>query len=556
MTVRYLESLISSRLLYKDCKILVKKLESRINDWRNKFLSIAGRLQLIRSVLSSMHIYWAFVFILSARIIHDLEQLMRGFLWCQGELKKGKAKVAWESVCKPKLKGGLGIRRLEDFNVSLMATHIWSILSHKESLWVKWIHSYKLKGRSLWDVPCLGDRWPPDWLDRVLNLSSIPALNLIVDCDDVRLWRDLQGNLKPFSVAYAWDSVRLRADVVDWYHVVWFPQCILRHAFHMWLVAKQKLKTQDRLRQWDVWFQVRGLAGMDQILPWFADISTYLILTSKGKSVVSIISWLLLGVVAYYIWMERNLKLFKKKASTIPQIVQVISSTVRLKLVTFKFKKVSTHSRLLLDQWNIQSCCMVHEGSSGQPYLGRLLPLCYCWRARRVDVAVFKVPLARSLSFVCLWPVIHTSLSSFLLEVNVVLQSHSIYTKDGLPEVADPDAVIEEVTGGSIYWEPHIHGIPIPVEGTYFDTLDEAIDMYTNYAEMGGFEIKKSGQRKTKSGVVKHKYIMCNKEGVPKGDCLFLFSKDEVKLAAYLEKLKLIKEEVKADMPNPPSRNT
>ncbi|GJU84513.1 hypothetical protein Tco_1292059 [Tanacetum coccineum] len=220
LPVRYLGvPLISSRLLYRDCKILVEKLESCIND--------------------------------CPRIIHDLEQLMRGFLWCQGELKKGRAKVAWDSVCKPKLEGGLGIRRLDDFNIALMATHIWSIITHKESLWVKWIHSYKLKGRSFWDVPCLGDwhdlcpirdmltirditrsgfgladsvsdcisnghwRWPPDWLDRISGLSSIPVPNLIVGYDDVRLWRDSQGNLKPFSVACAWDSVRLRADVVD-----------------------------------------------------------------------------------------------------------------------------------------------------------------------------------------------------------------------------------------------------------------------------------------------------------------------------------------------------
>ncbi|GJV76827.1 FAR1-related sequence 5-like protein [Tanacetum coccineum] len=74
-----------------------------------------------------------------------------------------------------------------------------------------------------------------------------------------------------------------------------------------------------------------------------------------------------------------------------------------------------------------------------------------------------------------------------------------------------------ETPGGTIYWEPHVQGIPIPVEGTYYDTVDEAIDMYTKYAEMGGFEVKKSGQRLTKSGVVKHKYIMCNREGVPKG---------------------------------------
>ncbi|GJT51049.1 zf-CCHC domain-containing protein, partial [Tanacetum coccineum] len=59
-------------------------------------------------------------------------------------------------------------------------------------------------------------RWPPDWLDRILGLSSILVPNLIVGYDDVRLWRDSQGNLKPFSVTCAWDSVRLRADVVDW----------------------------------------------------------------------------------------------------------------------------------------------------------------------------------------------------------------------------------------------------------------------------------------------------------------------------------------------------
>ncbi|GJX60854.1 reverse transcriptase domain-containing protein [Tanacetum coccineum] len=95
-------------------------------------------------------------------------------------------------------------------------------------------------------------RWPPDWLDRIMGLTSIPVPNLSVDCDDVLLWLDLEGNLRPFSVACAWDSLHSRADVVDWFHVIWFPQCIPMHAFHMWLVTKQKLKTQDRPRQWDV----------------------------------------------------------------------------------------------------------------------------------------------------------------------------------------------------------------------------------------------------------------------------------------------------------------
>ncbi|GJZ55722.1 hypothetical protein Tco_0610915 [Tanacetum coccineum] len=45
----------------------------------------------------------ASVFILPSHLMLDLEQLMRGFLWCQGEMRKGKAKVAWEAVCLPLL---------------------------------------------------------------------------------------------------------------------------------------------------------------------------------------------------------------------------------------------------------------------------------------------------------------------------------------------------------------------------------------------------------------------------------------------------------------------
>ncbi|GJY18280.1 hypothetical protein Tco_0389771 [Tanacetum coccineum] len=38
-----------------------------------------------------------------------IEKVMRGFLWYQGEMKKGKAKVAWEVVCLPKDEGGLNL---------------------------------------------------------------------------------------------------------------------------------------------------------------------------------------------------------------------------------------------------------------------------------------------------------------------------------------------------------------------------------------------------------------------------------------------------------------
>ncbi|GKE20061.1 putative RNA-directed DNA polymerase, partial [Tanacetum coccineum] len=154
LPVKYLGiPLISSGLLNRDCKVLVEKAKNKIGDWKNKSLSFAGRLQSCKSVISSMHVYWASVLIIPKGIIYDIHQLIRGFLWCNGELKRGKAKIAWEDICRPTREGGLGIRNLEVFNYALMTTHIWNILSSKESLWVRWIHKYKLRGRTFWDIP-------------------------------------------------------------------------------------------------------------------------------------------------------------------------------------------------------------------------------------------------------------------------------------------------------------------------------------------------------------------------------------------------------------------
>ena len=88
----------------------------------------------MQSVIASMHVYWASVFILPAHIILEIEQIMRSFLWNQSDTCRGKAKVSWKVVYLPKEEGGLGIRRLDAFNQALISSHIWSILTLKESL--------------------------------------------------------------------------------------------------------------------------------------------------------------------------------------------------------------------------------------------------------------------------------------------------------------------------------------------------------------------------------------------------------------------------------------
>ncbi|GKC75814.1 RNA-directed DNA polymerase, eukaryota, reverse transcriptase zinc-binding domain protein [Tanacetum coccineum] len=69
--VRYLGvPLTSKRIGVNNCKSLIDKVKSKAFNWKNKCQSYAGRLLLIASVLESIHVYWAFVFLyLSLKIL-------------------------------------------------------------------------------------------------------------------------------------------------------------------------------------------------------------------------------------------------------------------------------------------------------------------------------------------------------------------------------------------------------------------------------------------------------------------------------------------------------
>lgn len=145
--------IISSRLGKEACVSLVNTITSRLQSWTNRFLSLAGRLQLIKSVLHSIQVYWSSVFILPASVTNRIEQIFRQFLWKGPSLGSGGAKVAWVDVCLPKEEGGLGIRSLRVSNIAVMLKYLWLIFTDKESLWSKWIHSIFLNHKNFWIVP-------------------------------------------------------------------------------------------------------------------------------------------------------------------------------------------------------------------------------------------------------------------------------------------------------------------------------------------------------------------------------------------------------------------
>ncbi|GJZ42691.1 zinc knuckle CX2CX4HX4C containing protein [Tanacetum coccineum] len=188
-----------------------------------------------------------------------------------------------------------------------------------------------------------------------------------------------------FSIAAVWECIRPRSIQVDWFHVVWFSYQILRHAIHLWLVIKQKLKTQDLLRQWDVsnsnvnvlicplceaepdshnhlffrcpfasrvWEHMKNFMCIPNIPVDLNAIVDLLIPLAKSRSIRSVICKLVFAAPCYFIWQERNHRLFTNTKRSQDQIIEMIKSNVRLKLLTCSFKK-KMNVMLLLHLWKL-----------------------------------------------------------------------------------------------------------------------------------------------------------------------------------------------------------
>jgi len=60
--------------------------------------------------------------------------IQREFLW-HGVRGQKLCWVSWRKVCHPKIKGGLGVKNVKLFNLSLLAKWKWRLISNDQSLW-------------------------------------------------------------------------------------------------------------------------------------------------------------------------------------------------------------------------------------------------------------------------------------------------------------------------------------------------------------------------------------------------------------------------------------
>ena len=96
---------------------------------------------LIKSILTSIPIYFLSFFRILNKVADKLVQIQRRFLWGGGLDQKKIAWVEWETVCLPKEKGGLGIKDIRTFNKALLEKWRWNMLQQNTKLWARILDS-------------------------------------------------------------------------------------------------------------------------------------------------------------------------------------------------------------------------------------------------------------------------------------------------------------------------------------------------------------------------------------------------------------------------------
>ncbi|KAL2226376.1 UNVERIFIED_CONTAM: hypothetical protein Sindi_1996300 [Sesamum indicum] len=184
------------------CRPLLLKIDKRIAGWEGTTLSYAGRVQIIKSVLTAMSVYWASAFILPKKVINEIEKWLRAFLW-KGMTNSGYAKVAWKDICRPKEEGGLGFKDISTLNRALMTKKLCDVIRYdRTSIWIDWLHQGRLQHTSIWTITDQRGSW--GWR-KILRLR-IFLRNMvdyrIGDGRNFLLWQDLWHHLGPLCESF------------------------------------------------------------------------------------------------------------------------------------------------------------------------------------------------------------------------------------------------------------------------------------------------------------------------------------------------------------------
>jgi hypothetical protein len=97
-------------------------------------LSLGDKLTLIKSVFSSIPIFYMSTLTIPQTVILQINKYLKNCFWRKfGTEGKGQPMIAWDKVCKPKSHGGLGIIDIATHNQALLMKFLHKFLNKEDT---------------------------------------------------------------------------------------------------------------------------------------------------------------------------------------------------------------------------------------------------------------------------------------------------------------------------------------------------------------------------------------------------------------------------------------
>ncbi|GJV15253.1 hypothetical protein Tco_1360576 [Tanacetum coccineum] len=245
----------------------------------------------------------------------------------------------------------------------------------KDTLWVKWVHSVKLRGKSIWEIDAdINDswgwknllsirdlirnnvrlssdlsvsdmicneqwRWPIKWMERfpmITNLD-VPAIN--TDNDDKIVWRTKKGRDLNFSVSMVNTDLNDQAPDSRCPYPFTFKCSFVRNLWNKspFVIADIHTNSLD-----------------------LNEIVHILVSNGNGSNIKSIIRRLAFAASIYSIWQKRNGRIFKESKRSCDEVFKSMIEMIKNKLHGITVKD-SLAVRDIERRWAI-TCKKSHSG--------------------------------------------------------------------------------------------------------------------------------------------------------------------------------------------------
>jgi hypothetical protein len=122
------------RFKEEDWNWILSKYENRISHWCNRWLTLGGRLVLVKVVLEIQSVYWLALTNIPSLVLHRIHQVVFNFLWDGKRKIKGFHLCHWHIIARPKKYGGWGLKNVFSFIRAMVVNTLWWALM-VDGLW-------------------------------------------------------------------------------------------------------------------------------------------------------------------------------------------------------------------------------------------------------------------------------------------------------------------------------------------------------------------------------------------------------------------------------------